>query len=103
MIDTTSRRAMLAGFAGTLAVPAIATVPMREPSPHPLDAIRHQADLLAGMMQELHGGTWHATVDHDSGFVTVRTKPTEQSADDMRELMELAAYALHRFYGGGQT
>ena len=59
--------------------------------------------MLADMMQELHGGTWHATVDHDSGCVTVRTKPIEQSADDMWELMELADYALRRFFSGYQT
>lgn len=74
MIDTTSRRAMLAGFAGTLAVPAIATVPMREPAPDPLDVARHSADLLAQQMQDLHGGSWIAHVDHSSGFILIRPK-----------------------------
>ena len=62
MIDTTSRRAMLAGFAGTLAIPAVATVPMREPSPDPLDAIRRTMDLLAAMMAEARGGEWEVIV-----------------------------------------
>ena len=62
MIDTASRRTILAGFAGTLAVPSIATVPMREPSRHPLDAIRHQADQLAAMMAEARGGEWEVIV-----------------------------------------
>lgn len=62
MIDTASRRTILAGFAGTLAVPSIATVPMREPSPHPLDAIRHQADLLAAMVAEARGGNWQVLI-----------------------------------------
>ena len=67
MIDTTSRRAMLAGLAGTLAIPAIATVPMREPSPHPLDAIRRTADLLADMMTEARGGEWEVIVVPKNG------------------------------------
>ena len=67
MIDTTSRRAMLAGFAGTLAVPAIATVPMREPTPDPLDAMRRTADLLADMMAEARGGEWEVLIVPKNG------------------------------------
>lgn len=64
------RRAILAAFAGSLAIPAIATVPSRIPAPDPLDAIRHTADLLAAMLTEAHGGAWSATVER--GFVLVR-------------------------------
>lgn len=64
------RREVLAAFAGSLCVPAIATVPMRSPAPDPLDAIRHTADLLAAMLTEAHGGAWAATVER--GFVLVR-------------------------------
>lgn len=78
MIDTTSRRTILAGFAGTLCVPAIAAVPMRTGAPSPLDVARRTADLLAGQMQDLHGGTWFAHVDHESGFVLVRPKSGAQ-------------------------
>lgn len=60
------RRAVLAAFAGTLCVPAIATVPSRIPAPDPLDVIRRQANMLA----EAHGGTWSATVER--GFVLVQ-------------------------------
>jgi hypothetical protein len=63
------RRAILATFTGGLCIPASATVPMRTPAPDPLDVIRRQADLLAGMMAEAHGGTWTATVER--GFVQV--------------------------------
>lgn len=59
------RRAVLAAFAGSLAIPAIATVPSRTPAPDLLDAIRHTADLLAEMLTEMHGGTWTATVERD--------------------------------------
>lgn len=62
MIALGSRRQMLAGFAGTLAIPSVATVPMRQPSPDPLDAIRHQADLLAAMMAEARGGKWQVLI-----------------------------------------
>ncbi len=62
MIAAGTRREMLAGFAGTLAIPTIATVPMREPSPHPMDAIRHQAELLAAMMAEARGGKWQVLI-----------------------------------------
>jgi hypothetical protein len=68
------RRAILAAFTGGLCIPAIATVPSRIKAPDPLDVARHSADLLAAMMQELHGGTWFATVDHESGFVLIRPK-----------------------------
>ena len=63
-----------AAFTGGLCIPAIATVPSRIKAPDPLDVARHSADLLAAMMQELHGGTWFATVDHESGFVLIRPK-----------------------------
>lgn len=79
MIDTTSRRAMLAGFAGSLAVPAIAAIPMRTAAPNPLDVARHSADLLAAQMQELHGGIWFAHVDHASGFILIRPKYSEET------------------------
>jgi hypothetical protein len=59
------RRAVLAAFAGTLCVPTIATVPSRTPAPDPLDVIRRQADLLADMLTEAHGGIWTATVERD--------------------------------------
>ena len=56
------RREVLAAFAGALCIPTIATVPMREPMPDPLDAIRHQADLLADMMTEARGGQWEVLI-----------------------------------------
>lgn len=62
MIALGSRREMLAGFAGVLTVPSIATVPSRIPAPDPLDAIRHQADLLAAMMAEARGGKWQVLI-----------------------------------------
>lgn len=68
------RRAVLAAFAGSLCVPAIATVPMRTKAPDPLDAIRHTADLLADMMAEAHGGSWMAHVDHETGFALIQPK-----------------------------
>lgn len=68
------RREVLAAFAGALCIPTIAAVPMRTAAPNPLDVARHSADLLAAQMQELHGGSWFATVDHDSGFVLIRPK-----------------------------
>jgi hypothetical protein len=71
---TVDRRAILATFASALCIPTIAAVPMREPAPNPLDVARPSADLLAAQMQELHGGTWFATVDHDSGFALIRPK-----------------------------
>ena len=74
MIDTTSRRTILAGFAGVLAVPSVAMVPMREAAPNPLDVARHSADLLAAMMQDIHGGPSLAHVDRDTGFILIRPK-----------------------------
>lgn len=62
MIAIASRREMLASFAGVLSVPVIATVPMREPTPDPLDAIRRTADLLADMMAEARGGEWEVII-----------------------------------------
>ena len=56
------RREVLAAFAGALCIPTIATVPMREPSPNPIDAIRHQADLLAAMVAEARGGKWQVLI-----------------------------------------
>lgn len=38
-----TRREMLGHFAGTLAIPTVVTVLIREPSPNPIDAIQHQA------------------------------------------------------------
>lgn len=70
MIDTTSRRAVLASFTGALCVPAIAAVPMRGPAPNPLDVARHSADLLAAMLTEAHGVAWAATVG--GGFVLIQ-------------------------------
>ena len=74
MIAAGTRREMLASFAGTLAIPTVATVPMREPSPNPLDVARRAADLLAAQMQDIHGGVWFAHVDHESGFILIRPK-----------------------------
>lgn len=85
MIPAGTRREMLASFAGALALPSVATVPSRIPAPDPLDAIRRTADLLAAMMQELHGGTWYATVDNDSGFVLVRPRLSETTQADLRK------------------
>ena len=62
MIAIGTRREMLAGFAGTLAIPAVATVPSRIPAPDPLDVIRRQADLLAAMMAEARGGKWQVLI-----------------------------------------
>lgn len=70
MIDVTSRRAILTGIAGSLAIPTVATVPMRTAAPHPLDVIRRTADLLAGQMAEAYGGVWSSTVA--SGLVVVQ-------------------------------
>ncbi|TAJ91242.1 MAG: hypothetical protein EPO10_11950 [Reyranella sp.] len=64
------RREILAAFAGALCIPTIATVPSRIPAPDPLDVIRRQADLLAAMLTEAHGGAWAATVER--GFVLIR-------------------------------
>ena len=65
------RRAILATFTGGLCIPAIATVPSRIPAPAPLDFIRRQADQLADMLTETHGGAWVATVKLD----LVRIRP----------------------------
>ncbi len=56
------RREVLAAFAGALCIPTIATVPMREPTPDPLDAIRRTANLLADMMTEARGGQWEVLI-----------------------------------------
>lgn len=64
------RREVLAAFAGALCIPTIATIPMRDPAPDPLDAIRHTADLLAAMLSEAHGVAWAATVE--GGFVLIQ-------------------------------
>ena len=72
--QTVDRRAILATFAGALCIPTIAAVPMRESAPNPLDVARHSADLLAAMMQDIHGGVWFAHVDHESGFILIRPK-----------------------------
>ncbi|WP_298309826.1 hypothetical protein [Reyranella sp.] len=64
------RRAILATFADGLCLPAVATVPSRLPAPDPLDFVRRQADLLADMLGEAHGGAWAATVER--GFVLVQ-------------------------------
>ena len=39
-------------------------------APDPLDAVRHTAELLAGMLTEAHGGAWTATVER--GFVLIK-------------------------------
>ena len=62
MIAAGTRREMLASFAGTLALPSVATVPSRIPAPDPLDVIRRQADLLAAMMAEARGGKWQVLI-----------------------------------------
>jgi len=62
MIALGTRREMLASFAGTLALPSVATAPSRIPAPDPLDAIRRQADLLAAMMAEARGGKWQVLI-----------------------------------------
>jgi len=64
------RREVLAAFAGALCIPTIATVPSRAQAPDPLDVIRRQADLLAGMLTEAHGATWTAAVER--GFVLIQ-------------------------------
>ncbi len=64
------RRAVLSAFAGGLCLPTVALVPMRAAAPDPLDVIRRQADLLADMMAEAHGGTWTATTER--GFVLIQ-------------------------------
>ena len=56
------RREVLAAFAGALCIPTIATVPMREPTSDPLDAIRRTANLLADMMTEARGGQWEVLI-----------------------------------------
>lgn len=88
MIDTTSRRTMLAGLAGTLAVPAIATVPMRTAAPSPLDVSRRAADAfqeLTRIHQALRDGSdigdddpiWDALDEAEDALVSARATTLE--------------------------
>ncbi|HEV7415056.1 MAG TPA: hypothetical protein VGN98_02795 [Tianweitania sediminis] len=35
-------------------------------------SVKVLADTLAGMMAELHGETWKAFVEHETGFILIR-------------------------------
>ena len=66
----------MAANANSTTAPAIATLAIQANaiSKTKTKAIQNLADIVATLMQELHGGTWRAYVEHgaDSEFVLIR-------------------------------
>lgn len=90
MIDTTSRRTMLAGLAGALAVPVpvTPTVPMRTAAPNSLDVSRRVAEAfqeLTRVHQALRDGPgigdddpiWDALDEAEEALVSARATTLE--------------------------